>query len=207
MWPVQTMLLLAGLVAASPSAESTPAPTASADDLSPHAGWYAGLSVGFGIGWGTYHAAIPAYSNWNGSFDGAAMDIGGAFGYGVLPGLAVALEAGVLAQPDVDDHQDPLNRTKSLVVARVGVLADGFVTSSFHLQGGVDWIRGSWSALAWVQDETPTGLLAHGSAGLAWRVFGCDLGPALRVYYAGLSSDNSGAAVVGITGIVNAVWF
>ena len=97
--------------------------------------------------------------------------------------------------------------TKSLVVTRVGLLADGFVSSRLHLQGGVDLIRGDWSRLAWVPDETPTGLLAHASAGLAWPVFGCDLGPAIRFYYASLSSDNTGANVFGVTGFVTAIWF
>jgi hypothetical protein len=190
-------------------AESLPRPSAPQPaERPPHAGWYGALSLGFGMGTGTYNAAIANYGNWSGSFEGGVVDVGGALGYGILPGLALALEAGILAQPDVDDHTQTFgNPTKSLVVARVGVLAHGFVTSSFHLQGGLDLIRGDWSQLAWLPDETPSGLLAHASAGLSWPVFGCDLGPALRVYYAGLSSDNSKATVVGVTGFVTAVWF
>ena len=105
--------------------------------------------MGFGVGTGTYNAAIVNSTRWSGSFDGGVVDVGGAIGYGVLPGLAFALEAGILAQPDVDDHDPRLNdSTKSLVVTRVGVLADGFVSSRLHLQGGVDLIRGDWSRLA-----------------------------------------------------------
>ena len=84
-------------VAASAAAEASPSAPASAEpsERPTHSGWYGALSVGFGVGTGTYNAAIVNSTRWSGSFDGGVVDVGGAIGYGVLPGLAFALEAGI----------------------------------------------------------------------------------------------------------------
>ena len=73
--------------------------------------------------------------------------------------------------------------------------------------GGIAWIRGTWSGLAWLPDETPTGWVVHASAGPAWRFHGYDLGPALRIYRASLTSDHTEGDVFGFEGVVSAVWF
>jgi hypothetical protein len=137
------------------------------------------------------------------------MNFEGALGYGVWPGVALALEGGIIGQPDVQksDPLPPDKDTYGLVLLRAGAMVDGYVTPSVHVQAGVDWVRGSWSRLAWLPDETPTGWLVHASGGLVWRLYGYDLGPSLRVYRASFTSDHSEGSVFGVLGVINAVWF
>jgi hypothetical protein len=174
-----------------------------------HSGIYGAIGTGLGYGSGTYATHGFGPSDLYGSFEGGSLNFDIALGYGVLPGVALALEGGLVGQPDVNktDNRPTSVDANGLTFARVGGMIDGYFTPSFHVQGGADWIHGSWTRMAWVADETPTGLLVHASGGFAWRFFGWDLGPSLRVYRGRLTSDHSDASVFGVSANVNAVWF
>jgi hypothetical protein len=173
-----------------------------------HTGMYGALGVGLGYGSGTYATHGAIYGDLSGSFDGGGVNFDIAVGYGIFPGVALAVEGGAIGHPDVQCSSESSGKdTCGLVLTRAGVMIDGYLTHSFHMQAGVDWTQGSWSRLVWLPDETPTGLLVHLSAGPTWRIFSYDLGPSLRVYRATFSSDHSEGGIYGILGVVTAVWF
>jgi tetratricopeptide (TPR) repeat protein len=173
-----------------------------------HSGLYGALGVGVGYGLGTFATRGSGWQDVEGSFEGGGVNFDVALGYGIRPGFALAIEGGIVGHPDVRQSAGlPEEKTYGLVLARVGGMLDVYLTPSFHLQGGVDWVQGSWTRLAWLPDETPTGLLVHVAAGPVWRFYGYDLGPSLRVYQAKFTSDHSDGSALGVLGVVNAVWF
>jgi tetratricopeptide (TPR) repeat protein len=182
-----------------------------------HAGLYTGLTVGYGYGAVSHTlSAIPLVSaGGNEDLSGGGGDLGVALGYGLTDGLALAIEGGLFVYGDLTSSHSTLNDGVDLAFARVGALADVYpmANAGFHFAGGVDYVQvassgwGEPNNYAGPETDHPTGYLVHAAAGYSWRIYGYDLGPALRAHYGSFHTEHSDVSVVGVAAVVGATWF
>ena len=179
-----------------------------------HEGVFASGSVGLGYGGGSYESSQSQLTTPNSSFGGGGLDIAGALGYGVARGFVLALEGGIFSHPSFSEQINYSNGAfvTDITTFRVGVVTDihPSLSSPWHLQAGLDVIRGSWNGSAGEEpygprlpiDEVSVGWFTHVSAGMAWRVHTYELGPSLRFHYANLGSEHTDATLSGVTALL-----
>ena len=196
-------------------ADSGAATPSDAPRIRPHyEGIFASGTVGLGWGYGSYESSRLATPN--SSFDGGGLEISAAVGYGVIRGVVLAAEVGLfshLAFSEQISFGSSGAYVTDVTTARIGLLTDlhPSETSPVHFQAGLGIVRASWEGSPGVPalaqqhlpqlpiDEISVGYFAHASLGLAWRVHHYELGPSLRVHYAGLGSENVDANLYGFT--------
>jgi hypothetical protein len=175
-------------------------------------GLFTSATVGLGYGYGSYESTVLTAPNT--SFDGLAVDIAAAVGYGLAPGFVLAFELGIFSHPAFSEKIN-FNTgafVTDITTARFGPLADLHPfggDSPFHLQAGLDLALGFWNGAPGVPpavplpiDEVSVGYLAHVAAGWVWRVHSYEIGVSLRGHFGGLGSEHASGSLRGYTALV-----
>ena len=165
---------------------------------------YIGVSLGFSHAWATYQSTRPIGES---SLTSVGIDLSGRLGLRPLPMLAAAIEGGLLAHPEFGSQStpsEPNTQFDDLLLYRIGVLVDAELGPPFHLEGGAALISGTWSGRVYgpftVYPVTVdnSGAYFHAALAARWAVSSVQMGPALRFYYATLSSDQNEASLAGL---------